>query len=43
MLRIYDKTREINKFKDKGFIKPLKWEQIPTYNEYKTVWQLNFN
>ncbi|MDD2896907.1 MAG: hypothetical protein PHG81_12895 [Aliarcobacter sp.] len=42
MLRIYDKTREINKFKDKGFIKPLKWEQIPTYNEYKTVWRIEF-
>lgn len=42
MLRIYDKTREVNKFKDKGFIKPLKWEQNPNYNEYKTVWRIEF-
>lgn len=42
MLRIYDKTREIAKFKDKGFIKPLKWEQIEGYDEFKTVYRFEF-
>ena len=40
MLRVYNKTHEIEKFKNKSYIKPLKWDINPNYNPNKTVWRI---
>ncbi|MDO8454090.1 MAG: hypothetical protein Q7S59_05920 [Sulfurimonas sp.] len=39
-MRIYNKTLEINKFKNKGFAQTLLWEHKPNYNPNATVWRL---
>jgi hypothetical protein len=40
MLRIYNKTKEIQKFKNKAFAKIHLWDGKPNYNPDKTVWRL---
>ena len=42
MLRIYNKTFHINRQKDKGFIKVLRWELNPDYDSNKNVWRIEF-
>ncbi|MFA6195645.1 MAG: hypothetical protein WC656_03260 [Sulfurimonas sp.] len=39
-MRIYNKTLEINKFKNKGFAKTLLWEHKPNFNPDATVWRM---
>ena len=39
-MRIYNKTKEINKFKNKSFAMPLLWELKPNYNPDATVWRM---
>jgi len=39
-MRIYNKTLEINKFKNKGFAQTLLWEHKPNFNPDATVWRL---
>lgn len=39
-LRLYDKTLEINKFKNKAFAKTLLWEHKPDYNPSVKVWRI---
>jgi len=39
-LRIYNKTKEISKFKQKSFSKFHLWEHKKNYNEDKTVWRI---
>lgn len=39
-LRIYNKTLEINKFKDKGFAKTYLWTQCPDYSDGSNVWRI---
>jgi len=38
--RIYNKTKEISKFKNKSFAKTLLWDGKPNYNPDSTVWRL---
>lgn len=40
MLRIYDKTVEIQKNPDKAFIRSLIWESNPNYDRDKKVWRI---
>lgn len=40
MLRIYNKTVEINKNKKKGFIEVLKWQHNPEFDNNKNVWRI---
>ena len=42
MLRIYDKTHQINYNKHAGYVKPLRWEMNELYNEDEKVWRLEF-
>lgn len=42
MLRIYNKTHEIDKNKNKAFIKYLSWDYNPDFDENKTVWRIEF-
>ena len=39
-MRIYNKTKELNKFKSKSFAKTLLWDKNLDYDEDKTVWRL---
>jgi len=39
-LRVYNKTLEINKFKNKSFAKTLLWSKNSDYNPSATVWRL---
>lgn len=39
-LRIYNKTLESNKFKNKGFAKPLLWAYKSNYKPDSTVWRI---
>ena len=39
-LRVYNKTLEINKFKNKGFAKTLLWSKSKDYDPQKKVWRL---
>lgn len=39
-LRVYNKTIEIQKKKQKAFAKTLLWDKKPNYNESKTVWRI---
>lgn len=39
-LRVYNKTVEIKKKKEKGFAKVLLWDGKPNYDENKTVWRI---
>lgn len=39
-LRVYNKTVEIKKKKEKGFAKVLLWDGKPNYDEEKTVWRI---
>ncbi|MDD3506637.1 MAG: hypothetical protein PHX65_08855 [Sulfurimonas sp.] len=39
-LRVYNKTLEITKKKQKAFAKPLLWEGKSNYDENKTVWRV---
>lgn len=39
-MRIYNKTKEINKFKNKSFAKPLLWDLKPNYDPNATVWRM---
>jgi hypothetical protein len=38
--RLYNKTIESNKFKDKSFVKPLLWEKSLDYDKDQTVWRI---
>lgn len=40
MVRIYNKTREIQKYPEKGFVKPSRWLVSPDFNEDKDVWRV---
>ena len=40
MLRVYNKSKEIEKFKAKSFAKVHLWDGKPNYNPDKTVWRL---
>lgn len=40
MLRVYNKTKEIEKYKSKSFAKVHLWDDKPNYNPDKTVWRL---
>lgn len=40
MLRIYDKTAEINKNRKKGFIEVYKWQFHPDFDKNKRVWRI---
>jgi len=40
MLRIYDKTVEIQKNPDKAFIKHFAWVSNPNYDKFATVWRI---
>jgi hypothetical protein len=42
MLRIYNKTHEIDSNKNKAFVKYLSWDVNPDYVEDKTVWRIEF-
>lgn len=42
MLRVYNKSKEIQKFKNKGFVKDYFWLKNPFYDEDKTVWRVEF-
>ncbi len=42
MLRIYDKTVEINKNKKKSFIIPTRWKSNKLYNPDAKVWRVEF-
>lgn len=42
MLRVYNKTKEINKFQEKAFAKELLWSRSLDYQEDKTVWRIEF-
>lgn len=42
MLRIYNKTHEIDKNKNKAFVQYLSWQNNPEYDEKKTVWRIEF-
>lgn len=42
MLRIYNKTVEISKKKEKSFIQVLKWSNNPDFNENQVVWRIEF-
>lgn len=42
MLRIYNKTHEIDKNKEKAFVQYLSWDINPDYDENKTVWRIEF-
>lgn len=39
-LRVYNKTLEINKKKQKAFVVPLLWQGKKNYDENKTVWRI---
>lgn len=40
MMRIYNKSKEIQKFKNKSFAKTHLWEHNPDYDPNKTVWRM---
>lgn len=42
MLRIYNKTHEIDKNKNKAFVKYLSWDYNPSYDETLPVWRIEF-
>lgn len=42
MLRIYNKTHEIDKNKNKAFVQYLSWDLNPDYDKEKTVWRIEF-
>ena len=42
MLRIYNKTHEIQKAKEKAFVKYLSWDLNHDYDESKNVWRIEF-
>lgn len=42
MLRIYNKSHEIDKNKNKAFVKYLSWDVNPQYDDLKTVWRIEF-
>jgi hypothetical protein len=42
LLRIYNKTEELKKNRDKNFVKLLKWQSNPYYDEDKPVWRIEF-
>ncbi len=42
MMRVYDKTHQISKVKKAGYVKVLRWEQNPNYNENEKVWRIEF-
>lgn len=42
MLRIYNKSHEIDKNKEKAFVQYLSWDINPDYDENKTVWRIEF-
>lgn len=42
MLRIYNKTHEINNAKEKAFVKYLSWDRNSEYKEDVTVWRIEF-
>jgi hypothetical protein len=42
MLRIYNKTFQINKIKKAGYVKVLKWDISPNYDEDIDVWRVEF-
>lgn len=42
MLRIYNKTFEIDKNKEKAFVQYLSWDINPDYDKEKTVWRIEF-
>lgn len=42
MLRIYNKSHEIDKNKEKAFVQYLSWDVNPDYDEDKTVWRIEF-
>lgn len=42
MLRIYNKTLEINQKKQKSFIEVLKWAHNPDFDNKQNVWRLEF-
>ena len=42
MLRIYNKTFEIDKNKEKAFVQYLSWDINPDYDNSKTVWRIEF-
>lgn len=42
MLRIYNKSHEIDKCKEKAFVKYLSWDINPDFDENKTVWRIEF-
>lgn len=42
MMRIYDKSYQISKVKKAGYVKVLRWETNPIYNENEKVWRVEF-
>lgn len=42
MMRVYNKTKEIQKFKHKGFVKDYFWLKNPNYDDKKNVWRVEF-
>ena len=42
MMRIYNKTVEIQQNRKKGFIEVLSWANNPSFDENKTVWRIEF-
>lgn len=42
LLRIYNKTAEINLKKEKAFISVLSWQYNPNFNPNRNVWRLEF-
>lgn len=42
MMRVYNKTKEIQKFRHKGFVKEYFWLKNPKYDEKKSVWRIEF-
>lgn len=42
MLRIYNKTHEIDKNKNKAFVQFLSWDLNPDYDKEKPVWRIEF-
>ncbi len=42
MLRIYNKTFEIDKNKEKAFVQYLSWDINPDYDNTKNVWRIEF-
>lgn len=42
MLRVYNKSHEINQNAKKGFIKVLSWDRNTSYDPMQTVWRIEF-